>query len=166
MIYLSCHQLLFVYYFTKYAFISTCDYIRRFASSVYMSELLIYIERKRIQVRTFGGQSFRPLCYVAFRSKLIFFHTLCRSTVYPYSFLYDRLTLTKEKMKKKETFTIRSLLPCKSFLLCYLTKWYYSYDSMGGWVRVKVRLMVGKGCCGTSLFILAPCILYIKHRRS
>jgi hypothetical protein len=37
----------------------------------------------------------------------------------------------KERQKKKnETFILRSLLPCNSFLLCYLTKRCYSYDLM------------------------------------
>ena len=69
-------------------------------------------------------------CPLTFGPKLILSHTLCFCTIYPYSFLHDRLTLTKDN-RKKETFTLRSLLPRNSFCLCYLTKWCYSYDSMG-----------------------------------
>ena len=36
-----------------------------------------------------------------------------------------------ERQQEKKTFTLRSLLPRNSFRLCYLTKWCYSYDSMG-----------------------------------
>jgi hypothetical protein len=80
--------------------------------------------------------------------------------------------LWRKTREKKETFTLRSLLPHNSFCLCYFTKWFYSYDSMGvilkfwgvkeeiGCLRVRVRVRVrvrgwrDECGCDTSLVIL------------
>jgi hypothetical protein len=44
-------------------------------------------------------------CPLTFGPKLILSHTLCFCKIYPYLFLHNRLTLTKDNMKKRNSHT-------------------------------------------------------------